>query len=176
MAYRLSGKILSISPTQTLISKSGNSYDKRDLVVTVIKYDQYTGYPSEDPGNVPKFTFIGQRCQDLDAFKVGDAVTIGFELSGRSYEKEGRTEYLTDVRPVSIYKSNRDFSPAPEVASPSPAPSGTMYQGPSDPFAVPPVSNPIPNSPFGQPFGGVSPANVQTDNVNLSDLGDDLPF
>ena len=137
MAYRISGKILSIDSPQTLTSRSGNPYTKRDLVLTVIKYDQYTGYPTEDPGNTPKFTFFGQRCQDLDGLKVGDTVTVCFDVSGRSYEKDGRTEYLTDVRPVSVYRSNRDIPSAPEPPNPFSQPHSDNGEQSSDPFSAP---------------------------------------
>ena len=178
MAYKLSGKILAIGQSENLTSRSGNTYTKRDLIVTVIKYDPYTGYPSEDTGNTPKFTFIGQRCQDLDGFKAGDSVTLGLEISGRIYNKDGRTEYLTDVRPVSVYRNTREQSAAPDnPVTPSAPQSGLVYQGPSDPFAYPPASTAIaPGNSFSPPFSGAPSGGASAPGNATGELGDDLPF
>lgn len=100
-----------IGPAQALTSaKTGNAYTKRDLVITVRLFDPYTGQPTEDSGNTPKFTFMGERCRDLDQYKAGDIVTVDFDISGRKYEKDGRTEYATDVRPFRI-SPNRPSQP-----------------------------------------------------------------
>lgn len=87
---------------QTLSSKSGNSYKKRDLVISVMRFDPYTGIPKADPDNTPKFTFIGDRCNDLENISVGMTVIVDFDINGRRFEKDGKTEYFTDVRPFRI--------------------------------------------------------------------------
>ena len=103
MAYKITGSILIIEPTQTLTSaRTGSAYMKRDLVIAVRLYDPYTGEPKEDSSNTPKFTFIGERCRDLDMFKAGDIVTVDFDISGRSYTRDGKTEYAADIRPFRV--------------------------------------------------------------------------
>ncbi|MCM1452663.1 MAG: DUF3127 domain-containing protein [Clostridium sp.] len=119
MAYKITGTIKQLTPTQTLMSKSGKNYDKRDLVIAVRMFDQYTGQPKDDSENTPKFTFIGEKCKDLDAWKVGDVVTISFDVSGRSYTKDGRTEYMTDVKPFHVDRAKALENPTP---APQPAP------------------------------------------------------
>ncbi len=98
MAFKLTGAVLMIGNTTPLQSKSGVTFTKRDLVITVRKFDSYTGSPIEDPGNTPKITFFNSSCQQLDEVKVGDIVTVHFDISGRSYDKDGRKEYSTDIR------------------------------------------------------------------------------
>lgn len=138
MAYKLTGSVLLIGNTQTLPSKTGTPFTKRDLVITVRKFDPYTGVPSEDPGNTPKFTFVNANCQQLDTLKPGDIVTILFDISGRSYEKDGKTEYYTDVRPFRVEVQRQPYQqPAPvQSAEPEPEPSGNASpaQGDDLPF------------------------------------------
>lgn len=98
MAYKLSGSVLLVGDTTPLQSRSGVTFTKRDLVITVRKFDPYTGVPTEEPGNTPKITFLNSNCQQLDGVKVGDIVTVHFDISGRSYDKDGRREYSTDIR------------------------------------------------------------------------------
>ena len=129
MAYKITGTVLAVSQPFNITSpKTGNTITKRDLIITVRLFDQYTGQPTEDSGNTPKFTFIGDRCRDLDLLKEGDIVTVDFEVSGRSYEKEGRTEYFTEVRPFRCY-TNRQQPPS---AAPQQQPQPTPYQQPME--------------------------------------------
>lgn len=102
MAYKISGRALFIGPAMTMTSKSGNQYTKRDMVIAVRKFDPYTGHPSEESDNTPKFTFFGQQCQQLDAVRIDDIVVVHFDISGRSYEKDGKKEYFTEVRPFRV--------------------------------------------------------------------------
>ncbi len=154
MAYKLSGKVMLVSDTVSLSSKSGTQFTKRDLVITVRKFDQYTGVPSDDDGNTPKFTFMGLACQQLDRIKVGDIVTVLFDIAGRSYEKDGKTEYYTDVRPFKVELQRQSYQ-QPQAVS----------QAPQDPFAYPQQTNPTDMQTA--PQAAPTAAQVQTD---------DLPF
>lgn len=130
MAYKISGTVLHIGDTVTLPSRSGTPFTKRDLVITVRKFDPYTGVPSEDSGNTPKFSFVNANCRQLDGLKNGDIVTVLFDISGRSYEKDGRTEYFNDIRPFRVETQRQGYQ-QPQTA-PMSAP-----QPPADPFADP---------------------------------------
>lgn len=102
MAYKITGSVLHIGAPVNLPSKSGTQFTKRDIVITVRKFDPYTGQPSDDTGNTPKFTFVNDRCQQLDGIRPGDIVTIHFDIQGRCYEKDGKKEYFTEARPFRI--------------------------------------------------------------------------
>lgn len=166
MAYRISGRVLIIEPTQTFQSKNGNTYTKRDLIITVRKFDQYTGQPVDDSDNTPKFTFIGDKCQRLDSIKVGDIVTISFDIAGRKYDKDGRTEYITDFRPIAVDVMNQ-----PQVYSqPTPPPTAQPY------VPQPPQSGFQPFSqPNQSPFPPMPQQGPQAGNMDAKQ-GDDLPF
>ena len=99
MAYKITGKVLKVGDRQTITAKNGNRYETRDLVIAVMKFDPYSGEPTEDPTNTPKFTFMGERCNDLDRLRPGMVCTVHFEISGRSYQKDGVTGYINDLRP-----------------------------------------------------------------------------
>lgn len=102
MAYKISGNVLYIGEPQTSVSKSGKSFTMRSIVISAIKFDQYTGQPCADPYNTPKFTFVQDRCKLLDNIKIGQSVTIHFDVSGRRFEKDGRVEYYNDIRGFAI--------------------------------------------------------------------------
>lgn len=94
MANTISGKVLLIENAVEIPTKSGNVFTKRQIVLDSSRYDQMTGEKYE---NYPAVNFVGKRVSELDAFKVGDLVTISFALSGRSYEKDGKVNYITDI-------------------------------------------------------------------------------
>lgn len=154
MAYKISGSVLYISDTVSLPSKSGTTYTKRDLVITVRKFDQYTGVPSEETGNTPKFSFMNTNCQQLDGIKVGDVVTVLFDINGRSYDKDGRTEYFTDVRPFKVEVQCQSYQQPQSVSQP--------LQG-----AFPSNQPTTPTDVLNAPQAAPTAAQVQTD---------DLPF
>lgn len=104
MAYKITGRLISVGNTQEMSSKSGNRYQKRDFVMTVRKFDPYTGQPTGDEGNTPKFTLFGERCNDLNGIFPGDIVIVSFEISGRAFDKDGKTDYFTEVRPLRVEK------------------------------------------------------------------------
>lgn len=128
MAYKITGRIISVGPTQELTARSGNSYQKRDFVMTVRKFDPYTGQPTDDESNTPKFSLFGDRCNDLNAIFKGDIVTVHFEINGRPYDKEGTTDYFTEVRPLRVEKvtgtpfGNRSGFASPELMTVDPIP------------------------------------------------------
>ena len=98
MANKISGRLINISPTQTLTSKSGNSYQRREFVIERIVFDRNTGLPTADPSDTPIFSLIGDNCSLLDNANIGDEVTIDYELRGVSYQKDGETKYFNDIR------------------------------------------------------------------------------
>lgn len=142
MAYRITGKVIHIGYPLRLTSKAGKEYTKRDLVIAVRKFDQYTGQPTDDPNDTPKFTFMEDKAQALNTLAIGDLVTISFEVSGREYtNRENQQDWFTDIRPTFIGKVNvptqtapdRQEAPQmvaqPQVVQPTPAPQS--YQQPA---------------------------------------------
>ena len=86
MANQIIGRVFEIGQTTSIPTKSGNTFQKRQIVLDASHYDQYTGQKYE---NYPQFQFLQMNCAQLDNFKVGDIVVVSFALNGRSYEKDG---------------------------------------------------------------------------------------
>ena len=65
------GKLIEKSDTQEVT----NSFKKREFVVEYAENPQYPEFL--------KFELIQTNCQQLDAFNIGDEMTISFNLKGR---------------------------------------------------------------------------------------------
>lgn len=150
MANTIIGAIASIGPTQSLMAKNGNAFQKRDLVINVRRFDPNTGEPVTDWENTPKLSFIGDKCRDLDRFQVGQMVVISFDLQGRKYTTaNGETDIITEARPYKIEAyGQRPSQPATQpMAAPAQAPTypqqaQTQPQYPQQPQGF---NNPFPD-------------------------------
>nr|DAU91922.1 MAG TPA: SINGLE-STRANDED DNA BINDING PROTEIN REPLICATION, SINGLE-STRANDED DNA, SINGLE-STRANDED.3A [Caudoviricetes sp.] len=131
MANTIIGSIASIGPTQSLMAKNGNAFQKRDLVINVRRFDPNTGEPVTDWENTPKLSFMGDKCRDLDRFQVGQMVVISFDLQGRKYTNaNNETDIITEARPYKIEAyGQRPSQPASQpMAASAPAQAPTYPQ------------------------------------------------
>ena len=71
-AYKLTGKIIVLNDTQTFAS----GFTKREFVVET---------PDEKYPQPLKFESTKVGCDKLDAFRVGDEVTVEFNIRGNEY-------------------------------------------------------------------------------------------
>lgn len=101
MANQITGKILYIYPAETIVGKSGNGITKRSIVIDCTRFDQYTGERGYE--NTPMLEFIGEKCNELDNFHLGDIVAITFDIQGTKYtNKDGVESVFTRVQPYRI--------------------------------------------------------------------------
>lgn len=122
MANSVIGQVLSIGPTLNLTSKSGSAFTKRSIVISVRRFDPNTGEPTNDYENTPEFSFIGDKCRDLDQFAVGQNVEIFFDINGRKYvDASGVEKIITDVRPYRINPYGQQRQSAQPATQPQPA-------------------------------------------------------
>lgn len=131
MANTIIGAIASIGPTQSLMAKNGNAFQKRDLVINVRRFDPNTGEPVTDWENTPKLSFMGDKCRDLDRFQVGQMVVISFDLQGRKYTNaNNEMDIITEARPYKIeLYGQRPSQPATQpMAASAPAQAPTYPQ------------------------------------------------
>lgn len=105
MANIISGKIIEIGETQTIMSsKGGNPLIKRGFVLQTLRFNANDGTPELDEYNTPVLEVRGQdNCNMLDKFRVGMFVKVAFALEGRkATSKEGAVRIWTTARAYSI--------------------------------------------------------------------------
>lgn len=103
MAFTLTGKIHKIMPIETIVSKKdpSKSFQKRTIVLDCTRFDQFTGQRGYD--NYPSFEFSGDKCSELDNLKVGQVVTLSFDLQGNKFiGNDGKEKYFTSIRGFKI--------------------------------------------------------------------------
>lgn len=123
--FELTGKIEKLSSIMAVPTKSGSNINKREVILTILRYDPNTGEPTGEPNHVA-FEFSGERdVPKLEAYKEGDMVTVAFYLSGRNYTGKDNVERnFTKVvgYDISPYAARRPFSSSqeakPEVTAP----------------------------------------------------------
>ena len=82
--FSIKGSVYEICDEQSFSEK----FKKRDLIIEV-----------EDGAykQVIKFQLINERCDLADKLRVGQEVTVHFNLAGRKYEKNGQVSYFTNL-------------------------------------------------------------------------------
>lgn len=127
-ANQLIGTIQSIGATQELMSKTGNAFKRRELILMLRRFDPNTGEPITDSENTPQLTFIGDRCADLDNYQVGQVVSVSFDIQGRKYtDVSGVTKIINDIRPYKIepYQPRTNVTPQVVISRPTSQPIST---------------------------------------------------
>ena len=85
MSFKFSGVVKVINPTQQVSA----SFAKRDFVLS----DGDEKYPQEI-----MFQAIQDKCSLLDNVKIGDSVTVSFNLKGRGWTNpQSETKYFNTI-------------------------------------------------------------------------------
>lgn len=143
MANKTVGRIFSISATENIPTKSGNTFTKREVIL-----DVKNTYNGQEFHNYPKFEMVGDElCQQLDTFRNNDLVTVYFDLSGNNYtDAQGNVKNYTRVRgwKIEMWQKpeqtqetpQQSATPQPQVqqTSPSPPQQTSMFGGDDIPF------------------------------------------
>ena len=139
MANQITGKILYIYPPQQLPAKDGSkTFVKRSIVLDCTRFDPYTGERGFE--NTPLLEFFGDRCQELDKYRVGQVVTVSFDVTGSRYtNRDGREQIFTRVNPYRIELRASRQSPESAPMQPAPAPSMPAQSAPVQPMQQPSV-------------------------------------
>lgn len=110
MSLSISGTIIEISDVQQI----SDSFKKREFVVEYVENPQYPEFV--------KFEAIQDKCAQLDAYKVGDKLTIQFNLKGRKWtDKTGQVKYFNSLQAWKLEAAGSS-SQAPTSQSPETAP------------------------------------------------------
>lgn len=118
----IKGRMVYIYPTQQLTSKSGNSFQKRDFVFAVQRFDPDTGEVTVDTENTPMLSVTGDRCTLLDRIKAGDFITVTYSLRGRRYRRDdGKEAIINDIDVRSIRLDDIYLAPVEQSAAATPS-------------------------------------------------------
>ena len=116
MANKTVGRIYSISATENIPTKSGNTFTKREVIL-----DVKNTYNGQEFHNYPKFEMVGNElCQQLDTFRDNDLVTIYFDLSGNNYtDAQGNEKNFTRVRgwKIEMWQKPEQTQEAPQQSA-----------------------------------------------------------
>ena len=104
----IDGKLIEKSDTQEVT----NSFKKREFVVEYAENPQYPEFL--------KFELIQSNCQQLDAFNIGDEISISFNLKGRKWtDKSGTVKYFNSLQAWRLdKKSSQQGAPTQDTPPP----------------------------------------------------------
>jgi len=113
MGFETSGRIHQLSGTQQVTER----FRKREFVVELADNPRFPQYVL--------FQLTGDRCEDLDKFKVGDEVRVEFSLRGREWKSpKGEIKYFNSLDVWTIQPvggSGRASSGFPDDEPPPPS-------------------------------------------------------
>lgn len=88
----MTGKVLNIGTRKDLATRPGAIFYRQDVTIQKMMFDSTTGEMYAVPQDTPKFSFTGADLKFLDNVGLGELVTIGFDVLGRQYVKDGTFE------------------------------------------------------------------------------------
>lgn len=135
MSNQITGWLVYIGQLQEIPSKSGgNPFVKREFLLDATTHDPYTGERSQYENILP-LEVSGDKCAELDQFRVGDVITISFALQGREWtNQDGQVKRMVSIRCYKL-EARRPVQQVAQVAQPvhptvQPAPQPTCQQFP----------------------------------------------
>jgi hypothetical protein len=99
MSNQITGRLVEIGQTIQIPSKTGSApFLKREFLLDATTYDPYTGQRSEYENILP-LEVSGDKCAELDQFRMGDVITVSFALQGRSWtNQDGELRRMVSIR------------------------------------------------------------------------------
>lgn len=150
MSNQITGRLVAIGQTVQIPSKTGgNPFLKREFLLDATTHDPYTGERSQYENIVP-LEVSGDKCAELDQFRIGDVITVSFALQGREWtNQDGQTKRMVSVRcyKLETRKPIQQQQTVQPVQQPTPQPT---YQVPPQQFPpqVDANGNPKDDLPF----------------------------
>lgn len=137
--HELVGRFIAVDQEATIQStrEQGKTFKRRQLYMDCSRYDGLTGERMDE--NYPLLEFGGKALEQLnqlvsEGVKKGDLISVSFVVDGVAYEKDGKKQVMTKVRPIGIARWQRQNQPQPQAqgqqqAAPAPAPSPAPQGG-----------------------------------------------
>lgn len=130
--HELVGRFIAVDNEQTIQStkEQGKTFKRRQLYMDCSRYDGLTGERLDE--NYPLLEFGGKALEQLNQLvgtgvKKGDLVCVSFVVDGVPYEKDGRKQVMTKVRPIGVARWQRQQQNA-QASNPAPAPQPAPVQ------------------------------------------------
>lgn len=83
MSFKLQGTLYRIFPTEQV----NENFSKRNFVLEVA---------GEYPQKI-QFQAIKERCDLLDSYTIGEEVTVHFDIQGKEFSKDGKTNFFNNL-------------------------------------------------------------------------------
>jgi single-stranded DNA-binding protein len=99
MSNQVTGRLVYIGQPQEIPSKSGgNPFVKCEFILDATTRDPYTGERSQYENILP-LEVSGDKCAELDNYRVGDVITVSFALQGREWtNQDGQVKRMVSIR------------------------------------------------------------------------------
>lgn len=147
MSNQITGRLAWVGQTVQIQSKTGgNPFLKREFLLDATPHDMWTGERSGYENIVP-LEVSGDKCAELDKFRVGDVITVSFVLQGREWtNQDGQVKRMVSVRCYKL-EARKTVQQQQTVQQPTPQPT---YQAPPQQFPpqVDANGNPKDDLPF----------------------------
>ena len=109
MSLQITGKLIVINPTQQVSEK----FKKREFVM-----ETYEDVNGQTYTNFAKMQAVQAKCDVLDKYKVGDMVTVHFNIKGNKWEKDGKVNYISNLDMWKIEAASGSVAPPPQQSAP----------------------------------------------------------
>lgn len=139
MSNQITGRLIEIGQTVQIPSKSGgNPFVKREFLLDATTHDPYTGERSQYENILP-LEVSGDKCAELDQFRIGDVITVHFALQGREWtNQDGQVKRMVSIRCYKlearrpVQQVAQAVQPVQPTVQPAPQPAYQQFQPPVD--------------------------------------------
>lgn len=104
MSFEIKGNLIVKEAEQEISA----SFKKREFVIEVINET------NTDWNDFIKFQLTQDRCDRIDNINIGDEINVNFNIRGRKWEKDGKTNYFSNLEAWRIEPISRAANPEPE--------------------------------------------------------------
>ncbi len=111
MNFELTGTLIQKLDTQVISDR----FKKREFAIEMKDLNATTGVSYS---NFAKFQLTQAKCDNIDGYQLGDEIKVSFNIRGTRYEKNGATNYISNLEAWRIQKA--DASAAGATATPVP--------------------------------------------------------
>lgn len=152
MSNQITGRLVWVGQTFQIPSKTGGvPFLKREFLLDATTYDPYTGQRNEYENILP-LEVSGDKCAELDQFKIGDVITVSFALQGRSWtNQDGELKRMASIRCYKLEVRRTTGQPVAQPVQQAYQPASASFSPTMEQAFPPPIDangNPKDDLPF----------------------------